>query len=74
MIGTKDNSPGNCLLTLKQAAELLAISKRTLERQVAVGNFPRPLKIGRSSRVSMQDVSSYLERLQMRRSVQGGPT
>lgn len=55
------------LLTLEQAAGLLAISKRTLERLIAVGEFSPPLKIGRSSRVASEDVDAYLDRLQKRR-------
>lgn len=57
------------LLTLPQAAHVLAISKRTLERLIASGDFPRPLKIGRSSRVSSQDVESYLNGLHERRAL-----
>lgn len=30
------------LLTLQQVADLLAVGKRTLERWIAAGNFPRP--------------------------------
>jgi excisionase family DNA binding protein len=55
------------LLTLEQAAEILAISKRTLERLIVSGEFPRPLKIGRSSRVSSEDLDSYLTQLQQQR-------
>jgi len=61
------------LLTLVQAAQVLAISKRTLERLIASGEFPHPLKIGRSSRVSAEDVDSYLQRLQERRPKQQEP-
>ena len=58
------------LLTLENAAQLLSISKRSLERLIAAGDFPRPLKLGRSSRVSVDDVSAYLDRLRLRS--QGG--
>jgi excisionase family DNA binding protein len=58
------------LLTLEQAAQMLAISKRTLERLIAGGEFSPPLKIGRSSRVAAEDVESYLQRLQQRRNTQ----
>lgn len=60
------------LLTLEQAAGLLAISKRTLERLIAGGEFSPPLKIGRSSRVASEDVDAYLDRLQKRRMPNGG--
>lgn len=55
------------LLTLNQTALVLAISKRTLERLIAGGAFPPPLKIGRSSRVSREDISNYLEQLRRAR-------
>lgn len=51
------------LLTLKQAAQRLAISRRTLERLIASGQFPPPLKIGRSSRVAVDDVQTYIAQL-----------
>ncbi|MBA3848890.1 MAG: hypothetical protein C0502_02710 [Opitutus sp.] len=51
------------LLTLKQAAQRLAISRRTLERLIASGDFPAPLKIGRASRVPVGDVNAYQTRL-----------
>lgn len=51
------------LLTPKQAAQRLAICRRTLERLIASGEFPPPLKIGRASRVSVNDVQAYVARL-----------
>ena len=55
------------LLTLPQAVDLLAISKRTLERLIAGGQFPPPLKIGRASRVDQEDVMAFREKLRSRR-------
>jgi excisionase family DNA binding protein len=55
------------LLTLDEAALSLSVSKRTLERLIAGGAFPPPLKIGRSSRVPREDISSYLELLRRQR-------
>lgn len=55
------------LLTLQQTAQTLAISKRTLDRLIAGRSFPAPLKIGRSSRVSREDIASYLEQLRRQR-------
>ena len=55
------------LITLEQAAQRLAISRRTLERLIAAGEFPSPLKLGRSSRVAVQDVDGYCEQLRARR-------
>lgn len=54
-IGTKNN-----LLTLAQAAQRLSICKRTLEREIAAGRFPRPLKIATASRVLEADLEAYL--------------
>ena len=51
------------LLTLKQAAQRLSISKRTLDRLISAGKFPRPLKIGRASRVLRNDVEKFLAQL-----------
>lgn len=63
---------GHLLLTLNQAAQTMAISKRTLERLIAGGVFPMPLKIGRSSRVSRDDIASYLEQLRRQRGIKVG--
>lgn len=55
------------LLTIQQAAERLAISKRTLEREIASGRFPQPVKIGeRSVRVRPEHVRAYLDSLERR--------
>jgi excisionase family DNA binding protein len=51
------------LLTLPLAAQRLSISKRTLERLISSGAFPRPVKIGRSSRVPRNDLARYLDQL-----------
>lgn len=58
---------GRLLITLNQAASVLSVSKRTLERLIASGIFPTPLKIGRSSRVSSDDIANYLEELRRQR-------
>ena len=44
------------LITLEQAAQRLAISRRTLERLIAAGEFPSPLKLGRASRLAVEDI------------------
>jgi excisionase family DNA binding protein len=59
------------LITLEQAAQRLAISRRTLERLMAAGEFPSPLKLGRSARVEAKDVEAYCAQLRARRI---GPT
>jgi len=55
------------LLTIDEAAKRLAISKRTLEREIAAQRFPKPLKIGRSSRVPESDVQAYVAALRSER-------
>lgn len=55
------------LMTLPDAARLLAISTRTLWRLINRGEFPRPLKIGTASRVAREDVSAYKLRLMQAR-------
>jgi excisionase family DNA binding protein len=56
------------LITLEQAAERLAISRRTLERLISAGEFPSPLKLGRASRLAVSDLDAYCAQLRSRRS------
>lgn len=51
------------LLTIKAAAQRLSISTRTIHREIAAGRFPRPVKIGRSSRVPLDALENYVRRL-----------
>lgn len=51
------------LITLEQAAQRLAISRRTLERLISAGEFPAPLKLGRASRIAVQDVEAFFAQL-----------
>lgn len=51
------------LITLDEAANLLSVSRRTLEREIAAGRFPRPLKIGRATRVAVFVLEGYLSKL-----------
>jgi excisionase family DNA binding protein len=55
------------LITLEQAAQRLAISRRTLERLIAAGEFPSPLKLGRASRLAVEDIDIYCAQLRARR-------
>lgn len=55
------------LLTLPQAAHDLSVSRRTLERLIAAGIFPTPVKIGRSSRIPRVDLATYLDKLCLER-------
>ncbi len=51
------------LVTLDDAAQRLSVCKRTLEREIAAGRFPRPIKIGRATRVSVAEIDAYVARL-----------
>jgi excisionase family DNA binding protein len=55
------------LLTLEQAASQLAVSKRTLYRMIASGEFPRPIRVGGSCRVSQIELVEFLDRAKKRR-------
>lgn len=51
------------LLTLKEAALRLSLSTRTLHREISAGRFPRPVKIGRSTRVPLAALVAYVRGL-----------
>lgn len=51
------------LLTLNEAARRLSVCRRTLERLIAAGEFPRPVKVAGSTRVPVADVEAYVARL-----------
>lgn len=55
------------LYTLAHAADRLSICRRSLERLISAGVFPRPVKVGSSSRVMHQDIANYLEQLRRER-------
>lgn len=48
------------LLTYKQVSAQLAISTSQLFALVASGQFPRPLKVGRSSRFLDSEVNNWV--------------
>lgn len=55
------------LLTIKQVAETLRVCRRTLEREISRGRFPRPVKIGSASRWTASDLQAYVDLLQRER-------
>lgn len=59
------------LLSIREVAQRLGICRRTLEREIIRGHFPRPLKIGKASRWEVGDVVGYIERLGRERSPDG---
>lgn len=54
------------LLSIKDTADRLGVSTRTLYRMFSAGEFPSPVKTGptrHGSRCRESDVASYLERI-----------
>jgi predicted DNA-binding transcriptional regulator AlpA len=60
------------LLSLVEAAAELGVSRKTLEREIARKRFPKPLKIGKASRVKPSDLTDYIGMLEKERSAKGG--
>ena len=56
------------LMTVDQAAAILAVSRRTLYRMIAAGEFPAPLRVGGARRVAASDLVEFLGRLKQGRS------
>jgi excisionase family DNA binding protein len=48
------------LLTQREAAELLKLSQRTIERLRVSGLGPRFVRVGRSIRYRLTDIESYI--------------
>jgi len=48
------------LLTQRQAAEMLALSERTLERFRVTGSGPKFVRCGRSIRYRLSDVEAWI--------------
>lgn len=61
------HSEENRLLSVKETAHRLGVSRRTLERQVANGAFPGPLKVGCKSLFFVADVEAYFAKLRAQR-------
>ena len=53
------------LISVKDAAKLMSISRRTVERLVSGGDLPRPIKIGGCSRFRIKDITGYIERMEV---------
>jgi len=50
------------LLRISEVAKLLGISRRQIERFMASGVLPRPIKQGRGSFLAVSEVEAYIER------------
>jgi excisionase family DNA binding protein len=51
----------SCLLTTEQAAEILAVSVRTVKNLMSDGKLAY-VKIGRATRVDLEDINQYVTR------------
>jgi excisionase family DNA binding protein len=55
------------LIGLDKVAVLLDVSIREVYRMIATGELPRPVKIGRLSKLPFGDVLGYIEKLKSSR-------
>ena len=55
------------LIGLREFAELLGVTPRTVYRLIQGGHFPKPVKVGHSVRFPVSDVQAYIERLKQER-------
>jgi excisionase family DNA binding protein len=55
------------LIGLDKAAELLDISLREVQRRIAAKELPQPVKIGRLSKLPVEEVLNYIEKLKSKR-------
>jgi excisionase family DNA binding protein len=49
-----------CLVDVKDAARMLAVSERTIWRLVELGQLPAPLHVGRAARWRVTDLMSFI--------------
>ncbi|MGP1346819.1 MAG: helix-turn-helix transcriptional regulator [Phycisphaerales bacterium] len=54
-------------VSIDAAASTLGVSRRTLYRLIASGEFPAPVKIGRTSRVLVRELEAFVRRQAMKR-------
>ncbi|WP_404425949.1 helix-turn-helix transcriptional regulator [Nibricoccus sp. IMCC34717] len=48
------------LCSLVEAAKLLSVSRRTLEREIQRGRFPKPVKLGRRTMIRIHDLDTFV--------------
>ena len=53
------------LLPIKQVAEMLGVSKRTVDRMIAAGQLAI-VKVNRSTRITQAEIENYIERNTMK--------
>ncbi|MDQ8195027.1 helix-turn-helix domain-containing protein [Coraliomargarita sp. SDUM461004] len=55
------------LHSMKSVANRISLSVREVYRLIAKGELPKPVKVGRASRLFESDIQTYLERLKANR-------
>tara|TARA_B100001094_G_scaffold92408_1_gene88278 strand:+ start:168 stop:389 length:222 start_codon:yes stop_codon:yes gene_type:complete len=50
------------LISKREAASLLSISTRTLDRLISSGDLPQPIKVGKSSRLRLIDITQFIDK------------
>ena len=50
------------LISKKEAAALLSISTRTVDRLISSGYLPQPIKVGKSSRLRLVDITQFIDK------------
>ena len=63
MVNLKQQGRGQVLLRVRDVAETLGVSKRTVWRLVSGGRLPQPVAIGRCKRWRQADVEQFVEGL-----------
>ena len=58
-----DTNQIELLIDVPEAAKRLGVCRRTLEREVEHGHFPRPVKIGRRSLIPVAALRAYAAKL-----------
>ena len=56
---SEPRSEDNHVLTVKEVAARFRVCRRTIEREIAAGRFPAPIRIGRSLRFTEADLSAF---------------
>lgn len=51
------------LVTINTIVNMLQRSKASIYRDIAIGDFPKPLKLGHSSRWRHSEVEAYIQSL-----------
>ena len=58
---TTQSTHMNRLLRMRDLIELTALSRPTIYREMAAGNFPRPLRIGGNNRWPLAEIVDFIE-------------